>query len=1381
MMTDNNATFPWTRYWFDEQNDSYHSFCQEGYLTLPAEQYRHYYSVIPAQLSELTSVPVLILLGEPGSGKSQSLNDEYHRLKSEDSDSAVVFCDLKTYGDGGQQSLKEVLLDKDKLSLVEQGQKLWILLDGLDECGIHAPAEWLIREFVNKLDTPERVFVRITCRASSWSEKLEKALQERWQSICKLPVQKMRLFPLREQDVHTAAQEMGIDANSYLQAVAEREVEELAALPVTAKFMLALYQQGELPKRRADIFKKGLRLLCEDSPARRDSGKYGNVSPDVRFIAVARLSLGYILQGCNGIWNGSILECPQGLFAAAQIRGKEPRNTLKEDIDGAVINETLKLTGLFTHLGWHRFQFANLTFAEFLAAWYIATSKVPTKQKLTLLLHPESGRLIPDLKETAAWLAALDKEVLEWLIEHEPYAALEADWASLAKADLPALVVGLLNMSAKEERPSYNLERLTKLKHASLDRQLAPVISDKSLSTAARSLACWIAIACELHVLGDTLAELALNAQENFELRKLAAITLNKLENDAAKMRLLPLATSDQNLALKGITLAVLGPKLMGAEAFFDQLSPSNLESSPSSLRYTIDDDKFLANLNADDLLVGLKWIINHTPILHDMFSSIRFKSALLIKAFGHLDRTDLVEQLVKTLRVLRTHYDGFFEGLESRRRQNPLDDIEKRRIVLAELITQIQPEDIANWLYIDEGCVREEDLPWLLAYLDRGLSDCEHRVVVALIERFAQCTSNFEYIDAILNRVSHDHILADQMAELIKPTDLTSEETIKIRNRYLELQALTKQRIERRKVRKLPNPPAFFVHMRLKDCEEGDLKQWSQLMCFLAMRDDGSYGFPSEPEGLPGWQQADDALRRRIAKVALNFLKNTIPPEACILLKNSFTTEERAGGFAVAVLAATNNLPQIGQEVWSHWCLAIVVHHFESKETQELIFREARRAYPEVFDKAILTVLDHQASEGTGYLSLLHSLGCVWHPDLQRIVANRMLEITWPFPSRLRLVEFLIDRGEVQAIDQAKQWLRTETDTENLCSVAQMLLSKVPSQAWQDIQDILTGDAAFAQQVILRTAYPFPRDGAVTTQLDAAQLGWFYDMLCKLFPPEQDPTIPDNGVFTPTQRHDVSHFRDAMIGRLVVFGTSEAVKELDRLCIAHPETPWLIRARADGYQQLWLRERTQITFSNAIELLADESTRIVRTSQELMAAVVEALQRFANEAQHGSPPLVYFLWDERKPKTPLSEQRLSDFLKFYLKREWRDRKIIINREVEIQNPNSFGVGQRVDLLVEATLPEEESCNKSHPRVVIEVKPDSKARPEKDIPEQLVRQYLEGESRNCGIYLVGWFDESRCSLEQLRSNADSAALAASINNIKIASYVLDLSHPRNNS
>jgi Uma2 family endonuclease len=291
---------------------------------------------------------------------------------------------------------------------------------------------------------------------------------------------------------------------------------------------------------------------------------------------------------------------------------------------------------------------------------------------------------------------------------------------------------------------------------------------------------------------------------------------------------------------------------------------------------------------------------------------------------------------------------------------------------------------------------------------------------------------------------------------------------------------------------------------------------------------------------------------------------------------------------------------------------------------------------------------------------------------------------------------------------------------------------------------------------------------------LDAGQLGWLYDAIRNLFPSTEDPPIPDH-VYSPTPRHDTSNFRDSIIGWLVKLATPDAIKELDRICESYPDTPWLIRARADTYKELWRRERTRISFSETIKLLSDANSTVVRNSRELMIVIEEALQRFAHEAQQGSPPLAVFLWNEKDPKAPVSEQRLSDFLKFYLEREWRGRRIIINREVEIQNWRDFGIGERTDILIQAFTPNSDP-HQPHPCVVIEVKVDKNIKPE-DIPKQLVKKYLDGESRNCGIYLVGWFGKSRHSIEELHKSCAQYALDNTDETIKIQSLILDLSHP----
>jgi len=191
-MFDNICSFPWPRYWFPE-GISNSTFIQSGYLTLPSPEHSHYYQALPKQLSELIQIPILILLGEPGYGKSHALEDERKRLENEHTEDLVIFEDLKTFVPGSEQRL----LDSDAFKLVEQGHRLWILLDSFDECTLPAPGDWLISNFINKVKHPERVFVRITCRPSHWPERLEKAFSERWRSVAKSPVELWRLPSFR--------------------------------------------------------------------------------------------------------------------------------------------------------------------------------------------------------------------------------------------------------------------------------------------------------------------------------------------------------------------------------------------------------------------------------------------------------------------------------------------------------------------------------------------------------------------------------------------------------------------------------------------------------------------------------------------------------------------------------------------------------------------------------------------------------------------------------------------------------------------------------------------------------------------------------------------------------------------------------------------------------------------------------------------------------------------------------------------------------------------------------------------------------------------------------------------------------------------------------
>ncbi|PTQ88085.1 hypothetical protein C8R28_100285 [Nitrosomonas ureae] len=1238
------------------------------------------------------------------------------------------------------------MLDIEKFKFVEQGRRLWILLDSLDECTLPAPGDWLISNFINKINNPERVFVRITCRPSHWPEKLEKAFLERWCSVARLPVELWRLCPLRQADICIAANASQIDTEVFLDTVAERNAEQLAALPVTLQFMLKLFQEKRLPELRTEIFEQGLELLCEDSQGRQASGIKSQIPTGDRFQVAAKIALGYILQGCNSIWLGSRLQCPTGTFDAKQVTSKEENYEINEQ----AVSETLELTGVFARLDGNRFQFASRTFAEFLTAWYIAKSTVPTKQKLKVLLHPDSQRLIPDLHETAAWLAALDAGFRSWLISHEPEAALEADFATLSQADLPVLVDGLLYLAAKEQRPSYDKQKLVKLKYPGLENKLSGVIADNSASFAARALAIRMARACELQSLGTELADLSLNNREDSELRKLA-ITCMDNSDDNAKIRLISLAESDQDLSLKAMALSVLGPGLMGAQDFFRQISPGYLETAPYELRNLIDDGTFLDKLDTESLIIGLRWIAKHAPIVHDQFTSNRLKSRLIAKAFDYLDTEGVIKALVEVMIALCSHHDFLFDGLEKNNPQNFFDNISNRRIVLTELIRQVNANDI--WKFFGLNCFRGEDCSWLFGQLDRTSLDSERHVIATIINHLIQRHDNRQAAEEVLIRAglevgNPDPILAEHLKWLIFPTDLTNEETTRQKTQYWKTQSwLTKDR-QPLKSKVLPNPPEFYIQTNLAACEAGDFNRCIYLIESLAMQENGPLVFPHDPNSLPGWQNADDTLRNRIASVAVNYLESAVPPNDEVLLQNSRTFAQAACGLAVAIVADTDNLQRLSSGSLSHWCLTVVTHFFE-RDTQQRIFRQVRSIVPEAFDIAVLKRADQEAKAGN--IHILESCEEIWHPSfLQNLAENRLNSPEWTIYCRLRLAELLICKKVDGVLEQLIDWLATETDSSNRCAIGKTLFLNALNQAWPIFQKILTNEIELAREVILAVAYNDRRGTAICAKLDVEQLGWLYDRIRCLFPPTEDPLIP-NHAYSPTLRHDVADFRNNIIGRLVSLAIPSAIKELDRICEAYPDTPWLIRARADA------------------------CVSVVRNSLELMNVIKEALQRFAHEAQHGSPPLVTFLWNEGQKK-PFSEQRLSDFLKFYLEREWRGGRIIINREVEIKNLHDFGIGERTDLLVQA-VSSDGNIHQPHLCVVIEVKPDNKANPQKDIPDQLVGKYLDDESRTCGIYLVGWFGNSRGEIKKLREKAKQCALENTSEKIKINSIIVDLCHP----
>ena len=98
------------------------------------------------------------------------------------------------------------------------------------------------------------------------------------------------------------------------------------------------------------------------------------------------------------------------------------------------------------------------------------------------------------------------------------------------------------------------------------------------------------------------------------------------------------------------------------------------------------------------------------------------------------------------------------------------------------------------------------------------------------------------------------------------------------------------------------------------------------------------------------------------------------------------------------------------------------------------------------------------------------------------------------------------------------------------------------------------------------------------------------------------------------------------------------------------------------------------------MDLILDEEHRLVQTGDQLLAVVLESLERLQEELQ-GETPAIRFLWNEDPSRLrPKEESALSDYVKRHLQRDLVQRAIVINREVEIR-PAGPGVGERTDII----------------------------------------------------------------------------------------------------
>lgn len=1326
------TTYAWRRYWVPREGTMF--LGDGGFLNDPESKYASITSPDLAPLEALQDVPCLVLLGEPGIGKSTVVRDDFDRLVPllEDSDDEAVFFDLRS--SGSEAEIIKRVFEGEAVRRWQAGtHNLYLYLDSLDECRVrvsHLAA--LLVEHLKGLPHA-RLRIRLACRTAEWPALLETELRN-WYGEGQSRV--LELAPLTRKDVLEAAAASGLNPGEFLEGVHAAAAESFAMKPLTLSFLLQAYERdGALPDTQAELYELGCESLCrEQSLSRIAADDIGRTTLAERMWAASWIAAAMTLAGKSVIRLDGITELPTG--AEIDIEELTPERG-PSNLSSSVIREVLTRSGLFSARGVSRLGWAHKTYAEYLAARFVSKQSLGLPQILQLVMHHEDDRaVIPQLREAGAWIASLRTDVFRELATRDPQVLLSSDVTSADEAGRQQLVQHLLESFDRGESLDDNWDErrhYRKLGHDGIAAQLRPYINDNAKNIVVRRVAVQVAEACAVRELEQDLLHVALDPSDDNHIRCAAALAVGRIGDDAVRIQLKPLlksdATQDPRDELRGAVLTTLYPKLLTTGEVFSTLAAprdGNLHGSYAHFFYELPE-----SLKKVDLTEAIPWAAatrrehrqyGPVPVLHD---------AILKLAWQHADDPTVLPGLTDLVAHRLEEHENPFGAREEDHDWRP--DRDTRRLVARELLERLDQTKVLSIAYGPKDFLGQEDLPWLLDELDRGQSEKALNNTAKLISTFAWHESNAGVLSRAIGAADTSPVLRQQMARMLDAVALDSPEAEEMREHER-----WRQEHMRRASPQIPDLAAR-VAQRLRQCEDESINWWWDLTQELSLKEDSVYyngTYERQVSIFPGWAAASSETRARVTALAKRFLIDGDPQNDIWFGKNKYGYWALGGYRALELVHEMEPewLQALDAATFSKWVPIVVA--FPSGASEKIAEIAGAKCRTEVL-QAVMTLLDGE--EDGEHVHSHRFLDHCWNESIATYVLDKLRRSTAPAIVRA-LLEQGLRHGEERFVSYGKTLaVSMPSDSkerrEFKVSVFALLACLVSRESWGEVWRLMQEDAELARDIWLAACQRFDRDAPVVQALSPEQLADLYIWLAAQFPPEE--YAHRSGRQGP--REEMASFRDAVLRHLQQRGDKECLAAMERVIEAFPERKFLRYQRA-----LTRRAVVQATWRppsvrEVARLAQSAERRLVISGEHLQQVVLESLARF-QKALHGELSEVRVLWNKSLDGAwhPLDEPDLSDRVAAHLKSDLCDRGIVANREVKIRRGLPGAEGQSTDIYVDAMTESSAGQAPGHVSLIIEVKGCWHEKVKTAMQDQLVERYMAGAADH-GLYLVGYF------------------------------------------
>ena len=1384
--------YDWLRFWGPMDG----KFMVNGYGALedPDGAYGHILNPEAKTLEQLQSIHCLALLGEPGTGKSEELKQQVNKSIETHPNDAVLAFQLRDYQTDG--SLCADIFDNAVCKTWLNGDHdLHLYLDSVDEglLTVNTLANRLVKE-VRKLPA-DRLYLQIACRTAEWPTILEQGLREHWGddqfNVCEL-------LPLREKDIREAARSEEIDAQRFFEELIRLQVGPLAIKPVTLKFLLKRFgRTNELPNAQAELYDEGCRYLCDESnQSRIDSDRKGNLSTVRRVRVAERIAAISIFANRSAIWMGLRLDMPESDIGIDELAsGTDGNGHERFEIGEEEIRQTLS-TGLFNSRGPKRIGWAHQTYAEFLAARFLIEHGVTFDQKVALISYADK-KVIPQLHETAAWLAGMDSDVFRHIMKTDPVVLLRSDVSSADQDDRAALVQCLLEGADNEEwfdRDWSVHQFYSKLSHPGLGKQLRPFITDKRRGYFARRIATDIAEACDVKTLEDELAQLALDRGEDIDLRVNAAYAVVRIGDLQTKAKLRPLAFGeagdDPDDELKGRGLRAIWPDHVSSEELFTLLPWPKRPSLYGSYKSFL--DALAKEAHRLDLVVALRWLRERDIHPHPVSPFRSLRNEVLRRAWQNLDvveiRDALADLIVDHVRKLRGDED-----------EKIVVDDAKRRKLLGSVIPRIaKSEKPTPWYFLvyDNHLVNSTDVPWLIERITSETS-FETQTLIADMVGHVLDWRNTDHVGMIIEASANSPILANVFRLFLNPVYLDSEQAAAQRKAYAESQEWN---------RKIPNEPSLDppakerVKLFVESFESGDINAWWRLNLEITLHEDSPYyGHETESDlkKEPGWAAATDEIKARIVECAKRYIIDGDPEPNQWLGKKVIWRPAYAGYRAFRLLMSEDPhyVSALPATTWRKWASILVAYPFQNEasdsDAQVTLVTTAYASAPDDVIRTVLAIIDYE-NKTDGFISVLSHLNNCWNEPLCVALMNRIKQRRFKTNCLGQILSELLENDFLEAKRDAEAIVKRKPASAKgharRLMAARILATHADDSGWKTVWPAIKRDSTFGRQVVEAFAGSvYRRQTSVAERLNEEELADLFIWLAREYSYDTDPR--HEGVYAVGPNDEARSFRNSVLNQLKQRGTPRAVAALDKLVHALPELRWLKWTLVAAQEVNRRRNWVPLQPSEILRMADNHDSRLVQNGEQLLRVIVESLERLQQKL-HGETPAAIDLWNEVAPGVyqPRDENRLSDYIKRHFDEDLKTRGIIANREVQIRRGVGSFKGQETDIHIDAITRNAKGDIADQITAIVETKGSWNPDLDCAMETQLRDRYLKDHHSPFGLYLVGWFhcaqwsnDDKRkkrsstITLQEARDKFSRQAESVSKNGTTVRAFVLDAS------